>query len=260
LTATGHRAPTGRAGYREAVAAEWTKLRTVRSTVVLAAAPAAALPLLAVVVAATGSLQPDDTITGASLLGGASFAQLLAGVLGSILMSAEYRTGLIRVTFAACPRRRSVLAAKATVAAGVTGAATLAGATTAFAAGEAMLGGQAYASGQPVAAIAGVTLAVAAIGVLGVAAGAIVRQPAAAVTAVVGALLLPGLLAPLLGDAQRWLGGVSPTGVLQKLTQSSDAAPEAVGTLGRWPSLAVLAAGCAATLAGAAWLLGHRDA
>jgi ABC-2 type transport system permease protein len=175
-------------------------------------------------------------------------------------MSAEYRTGLIRVTFAACPRRRSVLAAKATVAAGVTGAATLAGATTAFAAGEAMLGGQAYASGQPVAAIAGVTLAVAAIGVLGVAAGAIVRQPAAAVTAVVGALLLPGLLAPLLGDAQRWLGGVSPTGVLQKLTQSSDAAPEAVGTLGRWPSLAVLAAGCAATLAGAAWLLGHRDA
>jgi len=95
--------------------------------------------------------------------------------------------------------------------------------------------------------------------VLGVGVGTIVRHSAGAVAAVIGVVLLPGFVAPLLGDLQRWLGGASLNGVLQKLTQSSDATHDAVGSLGAWPSLAVVAAYTTATVLGAVWVLRHRD-
>src|SRR5690554_4480756 len=109
-----------KARYAEAVRAELVKFSTVRSTVVVTAVLAAALPALALIVAATESLQPDDTILGASVLGGAVIAQVLAASLGATLVTGEYRTGMVLSTLTACPRRLVVLAAKATVAAGVT--------------------------------------------------------------------------------------------------------------------------------------------
>ena len=54
---------------------------------------------------------------------------------------------------------------------------------------------------------------------------------------VVAVLLLPSMLGPLLGGWERWVAGASPVAALQKLSQSSDAAPDAVGSLGAWPSL-----------------------
>ncbi len=248
-----------RAGYREAVAAELTKFLTVRSTVVVTAALAAVLPALAAVVAATGSLQPDDTILGASVLGGAVIAQVLAASLGAVLVTGEYRTGLVIATLTACPRRLVVLAAKASVAAGVTFAVTLPSAAAAHGVGVVLLDGDRYATGEPFPALIGVAAAIASIAALGVGIGTIVRHSAGAVAAVVGVVLLPGLVAPLLGGGQRWIGGASLNGVLQKLTQSSDATHEAVGSLGAWPSLAVVAAYTSATVLGAVWVLRHRD-
>ena len=249
----------GRAGYREAVWSEWTKFRTLRSTGVLTAVLGMALPLFAVIVAATDSLQPDDTILGASLLGGAVLAQVLAAVLGTLLITGGFKTGMIRVTLAACPRRLVVLAAKATVAAGVAFAVTLVSGAAAFGIGLAMLDGGTLATGDPWPALLGVALAIASIAVLGVGVGTVLRHAAGAVTAVIGVVLLPGLLAPLLGDAQRWLGGGSLNGVMQKLTQSSDATHETVGGLGAWPSLAVVAAYTVTTVLAAVWVLRHRD-
>jgi ABC-2 type transport system permease protein len=249
----------GRAGFREAVWSEWTKFRSVRSSVALAGLLGTVLPLFAVVVAATGSLQPDDTILGASVLGGAAIAQVLAASLGAALVTSELRTGTMRVTLAACPRRLVVLAAKATVVAAVVLAVALPSALAAFAVGVAMLDGDSYATGDPFPALLGVALALVSIAVLGVGIGTIVRHSAGAVAAAVGVVLLPGLVAPLLGFAQRWLGGASLSGVMQKLTQSSDASVEAVGSLGAWPSLGIVAAYTAATVLGAVWALRHRD-
>jgi len=249
----------GRAGYREAVWSEWTKFRTVRSTVVLAVVLGAAFPVFAVVVAATESLQPNDTILGASLLGGATIAQVLAAGLGAVLVTGEFKTGMIRTTLTACPRRLVVLAAKATVAAGTVVTVTLPSAAAAFGVGVAMLDGDTYATGDPFPAMLGVVLAIASIAVLGVGIGTIVRHSAGAVASVIGVVLLPGLLAPLLGDVQRWMGGASLNGVLQKMTQSSDATHDAVGSLGAWPSLAVVAAYTVTTVLGAVWVLRHRD-
>ncbi|HEU4539678.1 MAG TPA: hypothetical protein VFR23_01000 [Jiangellaceae bacterium] len=249
----------GRAGYREALWSEWTKFATLRSTRVLAAGLGAALPVFAVVVAATGSLQSDDTILGASLLGGAVLAQVLAAVLGAGLITGEFKTGMIRVTLAACPRRLVVLAAKATVAAGVVFAVTLVSAAAAFGIGLVMLDGDSYATGDAWPALIGVALAISSIAVLGLGIGTVVRHPAGAVTAAIGVVLLPGLLAPLLGDSQRWLGGASLNGVMQKLTESSDATPETVGSLGAWPSLGVVAVYTVAAVLAAVRVLRHRD-
>jgi ABC-2 type transport system permease protein len=52
--------------------------------------------------------------------GGLAIAQLAFGVLGVLAISSEHTTGLIRTTFAALPRRRAVLAAKAAVAGALT--------------------------------------------------------------------------------------------------------------------------------------------
>lgn len=248
-----------RAGYVEAVRAELTKFVTVRSTVVVAVALGAALPVLSLIVAATESLQPDDTILGASVLGGAVIAQVLAASLGATTVTGEYRTGMVIATLAACPRRLIVLAAKATVAAAVTFAVILPSSVAAHAIGVLLLDGDRYATGEPFPALLGVAAALASIAALGVGIGTMVRHSAGAVAAVVGVVLLPGLFAPLLGDVQRWVGGASLNGVLQKLTQSSDATHEAVGSLGPWPSLAVVAAYTVATVLGAVWVLRRRD-
>ena len=248
-----------KAGYPEAVRAELLKFFTVRSTVVVTAVLAAALPALALIVAATESLQPDDTILGASVLGGAVIAQVLAASLGATLVTGEYRTGMVLGTLTACPRRLVVLAAKATVAAAVTFTVLVPSSAAAHLIGVLLLDGDRYATGEPFPALIGIAAAIASIAALGVGIGTIVRHSAGAVAAVVGVVLLPGLFAPLLGDVQRWIGGASLNGVLQKLTQSSDATHEAVGSLGPWPSLAVVAAYTTATVLGAVWVLRHRD-
>lgn len=249
----------GRAGYREAVWSEWTKLVTLRSARILVAALGLALPALSLIVAATGSLQADDTILGASLLGGAALAQVLAGVLGASLITSEFKTGTIRITLAACPRRLVMLAAKASVVAAITFSITLVSGLVAYWIGLAMLDDGTYATGDAWPAVLGVALAIASIGVLGVGIGTVVRHPAGAVSAVIGVVVLPGLLAPLLGEWQRWLGGTSLGGVMQKLTQSSDATHHAVGSLGAWPSLGVVAIYTTGVVLAAAWVLRHRD-
>lgn len=245
--------------FADVLRSEWIKFHTTRSTVVLTAVLALALPALAVLVAATESLNADDTVLGASVLGGAVLAQLLAAVLGTMTMTAEHRSGQIHSTFCSTPRRSLVLAAKATVAATVVAVVTLPSAVVAFALGGALLD-DTYATGDPFPALVGVALALAVAAALGVAIGAVVRHASGAVAAVVGLVLAPSFIAPLLGDLQRWLGGAALDGVLQKLTQSSDATPATVGSLGAWPSLAALGAIAAAVLAGAGVVLRRRDA
>ena len=75
----------------------------------------------------------------------------------------------------------------------------------------------------------------------------------------VAVVLLPGIVAPMLGDYQRWLGGASLDGVMRKLTQSSDATHQAVGSLGAWPSLAIAAAYTTVAVGLAVWYLRRRD-
>lgn len=248
-----------RAGSWEAIASEWTKVRTLRAFVVATVVLAAAFPALAAVVAVTASLQPDDTILGASVLAGATVGQILAAALGASTFTSEVRSGTIRPTLVACPRRTTVLAAKAAVTAAVTFALTLGASLAAYGVGVVLLDGDAHATGDPFPALVGVAVTMAAVASIGVGIGAAVRHAAGAMAAVVALTLLPSFVAPLTGGLQRWVGGASPHAALQKLTQSSDATDAAVGSLGAWPSVALVVAYAAVSLLGAARLLDSRD-
>ena len=107
---------------------EWTKLRSVRSTrYALLAAVVLTIALAAiastVIVTHWTGMDPAERANfnplEASMVG-LNFAQLAIGVLGVLVISAEYSTGMIRSSFSAVPRRLPVLWAKAGVFAGVT--------------------------------------------------------------------------------------------------------------------------------------------
>src|SRR5436305_6133408 len=107
---------------------EWTKLRSVRSTYwTLLAAAAVTIGLGAILslfyinnyttMSAADRAGFDPT---SYALSGLFLAQLAIGVLGALVITSEYGTGMIRTTFAAAPQRRLVLGAKALVFTAVT--------------------------------------------------------------------------------------------------------------------------------------------
>ena len=109
-------------GIGDALTAEWWKLRSVRSTYWVLGATAATLGfvlLLAIQMAhvwdgLSAERREDLGLRPLQELAGWG-AGLSLAVLGVLAITPEYRTGLIRQTFAALPRRRTVLAAKAAV-------------------------------------------------------------------------------------------------------------------------------------------------
>jgi ABC-2 type transport system permease protein len=247
-----------RVGLAEVLRAEASKLRTMRSAWWTLAAMVASILGVAAFVGATRSLQPDDTVLGGSLTG-ASFGLLVGASFGVLMISGEQVSGMLRTTFLACPRRGVVLAAKAALTAISLFVVALAACSLAFLAGSAMLSGHGYPTGAPMPALLGVALCFSATGLLGLAVGTMLRHPAGAVTTMVGGILLPSLLGPLLGTWGRWLAGASPVAALQKLSQSSDATAGAVGSLAAWPSLLLLGGVATVLLLGAAALLRRRD-
>jgi hypothetical protein len=209
-----------------------------------------------------------------------SLAGLLAVIaLGTLFITAEYRRGLIRTTFAASPRRGRVLAAKAIVIGLVTFAAGLAGAAVALPIAENRLHSGGWASSvypvwsltsghglQIVVGTAGL-LAVAAI--LALSAGAVLRRSAGAITAVVVLLIVPLILGAILpqGPAD-WVLRLTPAAAfgLQQGTphysQVTNVCEPINGCypLAPWTGFAVLCVWAAAALGIAVFLLRRRDA
>jgi ABC-2 type transport system permease protein len=235
-----------------ALHSEWTKFRTVRSTgwtlVAIVALPIA----VAILVAATGSLQPTETVL-AGAVGNSVVGQVAAGILGVLVVAGEYGTGTIGPTLAARPGRTPVLAAKAVLVAGLTFVVALAGNAAGLAVAGAMLDG--HRLGQPWPALLGVAAGAAAVGVLGVGLGFLLRHTAGAVTAVVAVLLLPILIGPLLGPAAARVTGLAPASAVQKLVD-----PDVVhGSPGAGVTLLMVWAYCLVVLAAGAGRLRRSD-
>jgi ABC-type transport system involved in multi-copper enzyme maturation permease subunit len=234
-------------------------------------------------VSGTGDIAP--AVSGASG-SGVTIAQTLIGVfagliavavVGAMFMTAEYRRGLIRVTFAATPRRGRVLAAKAVVIAAVAFAAGLVSAAVVVTFGQRVLRDHGVYV-WPVTALTEVRVIVGTAAVLAVAAvialaiGTVVRRGAVAVAAVIVVIILPYLLTvttPLLpAGPTDWLARVTPAAafaVQQTLIQYPQVSNVYVPSAGYWPlapwaGFAVLCAWAAAALGLAAFLLNRRDA
>ncbi len=198
--------PTTGRELRVTVASEATKIRSVRSTVwtllvtVVATIGIGALICLAVVSRWDRlSLHERATLDPALVsMNGLFLAQLAIGVLGVLVISSEYSTGMIRTTLAAVPRRRIVLAAKVIVFAVVAFVVALVACVAAFSVGQAILAGQhvgvSLGDGGSIRAVFGAAGYLTAVGLLGLALGTLLRRPAGAIASLFGlVLVLPAL-------------------------------------------------------------------
>ncbi len=138
---------TGRAGLRGAIASEFTKIRSVRSTYwTLAALLVVSIGLGAVITAGTAasfSHNPANKAgfdaTQISLIAFFELGQLIIAVIAALAITAEYSTGMIRTSLTAQPRRGTVYAAKAIVLTSLTLIVSLVTSFIAFFVGQALL-------------------------------------------------------------------------------------------------------------------------
>lgn len=174
--------------------AEWTKVRTLRSTWATVLGAAGLSLLLAFIVSSTQASSWDEMSaserarfdpTSVALVG-VLFTTVIFGSFAVRTIAGEHSTGMIRTTLAALPDRRRVVLAKAAIAAGLALPTSLAANLAAFLLGQHLLAstGAGATLGDPGAAraIAFGALAVSATAVLGVGLGGILRRTAAATT------------------------------------------------------------------------------
>lgn len=248
---------------------EWTKLRSLRSTVFsILAAVVFVIGLSVLVPSVTvahwpprdvGDLQGFDPT--ARSLAGVFLAQLAIGVLGVLFISGEYATGMIRASFAAVPTRLPVLWAKAAV----FGAAIFAVVTPAifgaFFIGQSIFSRkslQTTISSPGVArAVLGAALFLTVVGVLGLALGALLRNTAAGISTLFGLLfVLPIIMrffpASFSDKVDKYLPNSAGQAILH-------VRPE-VGSLAPWTGFALFCGYAVVALAVAAWTIQRRDA
>ena len=138
---------TGRAGLRGAIASEFTKIRSVRSTYwTLAALLVVSIGIGAAITggtAASFSHNPANKAafdaTQISLIAFFEIGQLIIAVIAALAITSEYSTGMIRTSLTAQPRRGTVYAAKAIVLTSLTLIVSLITSFIAFFVGQALL-------------------------------------------------------------------------------------------------------------------------
>jgi ABC-2 type transport system permease protein len=247
------------------VLSEWTKLRSVRSSVgVLAAGQVFVLAIGIIGAAGTVKQWPrlsaadragfDPTVTS---LNGVYLAQLAIGVLGVLAITGEYSTGMIRSSLAAVPRRLPVLWAKGLVFALTTLLSSLLAVMVTFFVAQAVLAGdhlQTSLDRPGVArAVVGEALYLTVVSLLGLGLGGVLRNTAAGIAALVAVLLV----VPLLGHAlpRAWIAYLPSNAGAAILSP----APQP-GFLSPWTGLAVFCGYAVLALAAAAIVLVRRDA
>lgn len=263
--------PVGRVTFPHVVRSEWTKLFTVRSTrwSLLAAfiMQAGLGPLVAAIqMGRWNQLSPGDRLNYDSVntaVGGYHLAQLAIAVLGVIVISGEYSTGMIRSSLMAVPRRLPVLGAKVVVYAAVAFGLMLLASLISFFAVQAIVSAHhvQHGIGDPGAlrAVIGAALFMTALGALCIGLGGFLRNTAAGIAAYVALLfVLPGIFAILpssINDA------VSPYLPLNAgTTVASHRFDPGSHHLAVWAGFALFCRYAVVALAGAAVTLLRKDA
>lgn len=246
---------------------EWIKMRSLRSTTFTLVAAILAMILLACLIGwATNShwarMDPGERAHFNAInrsLSGVNLAQLAIGVLGVLLISGEYATGMIRATLSAVPRRLPVLWAKAGLYAVVTAVLMFVSSLIAFVLGQRVLATHGTTLSAPHAwrAIIGTAGYLTLIAVLAVAFGFIIRSTAGGIAALFGLLLvLPGIGQLLPSD---WQAHTLPYLPSNAGSSMYGAQPDPTA-LSPGTGLLVLLVWVGVALAGAALMLKRRDA
>jgi ABC-type transport system involved in multi-copper enzyme maturation permease subunit len=168
-------------------------------------------------------------------------AQIAAGVLGVLLITSEYASGLIRTTLAAVPRRLPTLWGKAGVLTAAVLAVSIPAAVAVFVAGQSILGRQhlSVSLGAPgvVRALIGSALYLAVAGLLGLALGTLLRSTAGGIAALFGLLFaIPIVVGFLPGSLSDQIGKYLPGAAGHAVTTVH---PDPVTSLGPWTGFGV---------------------
>ena len=245
---------------------EWTKFRSLRSTVsTLLIAVVLMIGLGAMFAAITASqstgFEPGATAISTSLTG-TFFAQLAVGVLGVLLITGEYSTGMIRSSLTVVPSRLPMLWGKLAVFAGTVFVTMLATSITSFFIGQALLSGKhldaSLSDPGALRSVLGAALYLTVAGLTATALGALLRNTAAAITTFVAVFFVIPPLTNLL-----------PTSLTDHFVQYLPSNAGAVmldGTFGvahpltPWTGFAVMCSYAVVLIGLAAWRLRRVDA
>ena len=247
---------------------EWTKLRTQPGALWSLLSAVTALVAFGIGYSLLRVARPPHGATAATFdptsvsLAGVQLAQIAAGVLGVLLITSEYTSGLIRTTLAAVPRRLPALWGKAAVLTAATVAVSVPAAVAVFLAGQSILGRQHLSTsfGAPgvARAVIGSALYLAVAGLLGLALGTLLRSTAGGIAALFGLLFaipvmvgfLPGSLSDEIGKFLPGTAGLAVTAVH----------PDPATSLGPWTGFGVFCAYAVVLLGFAAARMRRGDA
>jgi ABC-2 type transport system permease protein len=255
------------------LAAEWTKIRSVRSTVwSLAAFMVVAIglsTLIAIVLhhnwsqpgphPAFAQVQSDPT----GVLFGLGFAlgQLALGVLGVLVITSEYSSGAIRSSVLAVPKRLEMLGAKAIT---FTALVLVISAITVYAiffiSTSILSSNISITLGQPgvLRATIGAVLYFGLVGLFALAIGGLIRHTAGAIATVIGMMLVvPIVVSFIPGTIAAHIDAYLPTNAGSLIGHTTEASG---GLLSPWQGFGVFCLWVAVLLVANGWLLVRRDA
>ena len=256
--------------------AEWTKLHTLWSTTWSMLLVIGLTVGLGTVFAAgsestaggSGSTVAGDNDLVRDSLVGVYLAQFAVVAFATLAITSEYAARTILATFSAIPRRGRVLVAKAILVGGTVFVAGLVATTTAFLLGQPLLRDSGYAppaypqwdlgDGPAQRAVLGSALFLAALALLSLGLGAILRHSAATISTLLALLFVPLIVAPLLPEQTREIVQKTTPGAglaVQQTIARDDALP-----IDPWAGLAVTFTWAAAVLLLAVLLVRRRDA
>ncbi|MFZ3472907.1 ABC transporter permease [Streptomyces sp. 4.24] len=203
--------PATRPHLGHAVASEWTKLISVRSTMwTLGSLVLLVVGIGGAVILQTRDLDYEQMPFIAPSLFGLLVGQLSVMVLGVLTVTSEYGTGLVRTTFTAAPDRYRVLTAKYLVF-GTAAFLTTAGSVALVGLTASILHGGSASGTHPgsewVSGLLG-SFYVTLLGVLSLAIGALVRHSAGAIALMLGIVTLP----PVIGAVFSIWEALAPVG------------------------------------------------
>ncbi|MGQ4382916.1 ABC transporter permease [Streptomyces sp. SAS_270] len=250
--------PVTRTHLGHALNSEWTKIKSVRSTMwTLGTFLLLVVGIGFLVAAQTQDNDYTDVPFTIPAFFGLMLGQICLLTLGVLVVSSEYGTGMIRTTFTASPQRHRVLAAKLIIFFGV------AFAVSAFAIGLVGLMTSGMHSGSSDKAWSGTVLMgalyVSLLGTLALAVGSMLRHSAGAITTMLGVVLVPAIMPAFLmmSDSMRKLGEkmqeYNAPNALAKIFQLDSESSHGGAQLG------LLAGVTAAAVVGAFVLLERRD-
>ena len=243
---------------------EWTKLRSVRSTWwLLCTAIILTVGVAVFVSPGATSGRPAPATFARNTEYGSVLSQLALLVLGVLVFTGEYQSGLIRASLSVVPRRLLLLWGKLGAFGAVALALSLASSVAAFVLGELAQRARPgrphvwFGDPQVTRIVIGAGLVLAVTGIFGLALGAIIRNTAAGLSTIAAVFFVLPLLLRIALPA-------SDQGFLRFLPSNAggalwDAALSPT-SMTPWTGFALLCGYTAALVAVAAWRLQHGDA